>query len=88
MVTVHEATALVPEGVGLHARPAALFVQQAAGYSSTIRLTCGERTADGKSILGVLQLGASAGSSVEIHAEGDDAEAAADGLAAFIRTIA
>jgi phosphotransferase system HPr (HPr) family protein len=87
-MAVHQASALVPEGVGLHARPAALFVQQAAAFSSTIRLSCGERTADGKSILGVLQLGASAGSRVEIRAEGDDAEAAAEALAAFIRTIA
>jgi len=87
-MATHVTTALVPEGIGLHARPAALFVQQAASFSSTIRLTCGERTADGKSILGVLQLGASAGSTVEVRAEGDDAEAAAEGLAAFIRTIA
>jgi phosphotransferase system HPr (HPr) family protein len=87
-MATHVTTALVPEGIGLHARPAALFVQQAAGFSSTIRLTCGERTADGKSILGVLQLGASAGSTVEVRAEGDDAEAAAEALAAFIRTIA
>ena len=87
-MTTHQTSALIPEGVGLHARPAALFVQQAAGFSSTIRLTCGERTADGKSILGVLQLGASAGSTVEVRAEGDDAEAAAEALAAFIRTIA
>jgi phosphotransferase system HPr (HPr) family protein len=87
-MAVHQTSALVPEGVGLHARPAALFVQQAAAFSSTIRLSCGERTADGKSILGVLQLGASAGSTVEIRAEGEDAEAAAEGLATFIRTIA
>jgi phosphotransferase system HPr (HPr) family protein len=87
-MATYQASALVPEGVGLHARPAALFVQQAAAFSSAIQLTCGERTADGKSILGVLQLGASAGSAVEIRAEGDDAEAAAEALAAFIRTIA
>jgi phosphotransferase system HPr (HPr) family protein len=87
-MTVHEITALVPEGVGLHARPAALFVQKAGGFSSTIRLTCGDRTADGKSILGVLQLGASAGSQVTIQAEGDDAQAAAEQLATFIREIA
>jgi len=87
-MAAHQTSALVPEGVGLHARPAALFVQQAAGFSSTIRLTCGERTADGKSILGVLQLGATAGSTVRIHAEGEDAENAAEALAAFIRAIA
>jgi phosphotransferase system HPr (HPr) family protein len=86
-MNVHEATALVPEGVGLHARPAALFVQKAAGFTSAIRLTCGDRTADGKSILGVLQLGATAGSLVNIQAEGDDAEEAAGQLAAFIREI-
>ena len=85
---VHETTALVPEGVGLHARPAALFVQKAALFKSAIRLTCGDRTADGKSILGVLQLGASAGSLVTIRAEGSDAEEAAEQLAAFIREIA
>jgi phosphotransferase system HPr (HPr) family protein len=87
-MATHQTSALVPNGVGLHARPAALFVQQASGFGSTIQLTCGERTADGKSILGVLQLGASAGSAVEIRAEGDDAEAAAEALAAFIRAIA
>ena len=87
-MATHLTSALVPEGIGLHARPAALFVKQAAGFSSTLRHTCGERTVDGKSILGVLQLGASAGSRVEIRAEGDDAEAAAEGLATFIRTIA
>jgi phosphocarrier protein HPr len=87
-MTVHEATALVPQGVGLHARPAALFVQKAGGFSSTIRLTCGERSADGKSILGVLQLGASAGSQVMVQAEGDDAHVAAEELATFIREIA
>ena len=86
-MATHLTSALVPEGIGLHARPAALFVKQAAGFNSTIRLTCGERTVDGKSILGVLQLGASAGSTVEVRAEGDDAEAAAEALAAFIRAI-
>lgn len=84
-MAVHEVSAIVPEGVGLHARPAALFVQQAAGFTSAIQLTCGDRTADGKSILGVLQLGATAGSTVLVRAEGDDAEQAATRLAAFIR---
>ena len=87
-MTVHEATALVPDGVGLHARPAALFVLKAAGFAAAIRVTCGDRTADGKSILGVLQLGAAAGSMVTIQAEGGDAEEAAEQLAAFIRQIA
>jgi len=80
-----EASVVVPPGVGLHARPAALFVQQAGGYASQIRLRAGGREADGKSILALLQLGAGAGSELTIVADGDDADAAVSGLVAFVR---
>ena len=52
-----EASVVVPPGVGLHARPAALFVQQAGGYASQIRLRAGGREADGKSILARVRAG-------------------------------
>ncbi len=44
--------------VGLHARPASLFVQEARRYTSNIRVTNGDTTVNGKSILNVLTLGA------------------------------
>ena len=44
--------------VGLHARPASMFVQTAAKFSSDIEVTHGETTANAKSILAVLTLGA------------------------------
>ena len=87
-MATHQTSALVPNGVGLHARPAALFVQQASGFSSTIQLTCGERTADGKSILGVLQLGASAAASASSPSARISTALPAEALAAFIRAIA
>lgn len=62
--------------VGLHARPAALFVQTASKFNSTIVVQNGENRADAKSILEVLTLGAGKDASITITAEGDDADQA------------
>ena len=71
-----EVTATINHEVGLHARPASIFVQTAAKYSSDIDVTHGETTANAKSILGVLTLGAHKGAEITIKAEGEDAEEA------------
>ena len=78
----------VPPGVGLHARPAALFVKSASGFSASIRLRLGEKEVDGKSILGVMQLGATGGTTIEIVADGQDAEVAVTTLAALVASFA
>lgn len=62
--------------VGLHARPASLFVQEASKFESEITVINGEETADAKSILDILVLGANQGCVVTVQAEGPDAEAA------------
>ncbi len=59
---------------GLHARPAALFVQIAAKYDSNLTVTKGNETVNGKSIMGILMLGAQQNSVVRLSAEGPDAE--------------
>lgn len=61
---------------GLHARPAALFVQIANKYASEIVVSKGSQTINGKSIMGILMLAAEKGSKIIIKAEGDDAEQA------------
>ena len=66
--------------VGLHARPASMFVQTAAKFSSDIEVTHGETTANAKSILGVLTLGAHQGAELLISAEGADADEALNAL--------
>lgn len=71
-----EVTVTVNHEVGLHARPASIFVQAAAKYSSEIEVTHGEITANAKSILGVLTLGAHKDAEITINAEGEDAEEA------------
>ncbi|MGH2478487.1 MAG: HPr family phosphocarrier protein [Ktedonobacteraceae bacterium] len=65
---------------GLHARPAAIFVQHAKTFQSQITLMKNERTANGKSILSVLALGAEQGNQIVLKISGDDAETAANKL--------
>lgn len=66
--------------VGLHARPASIFVQTAGKFSSDIEVIHGETTANAKSILAVLTLGAHQGAEILIKADGDDAEEALKAL--------
>ncbi len=61
---------------GLHARPAALFVQIANKYSSDITIQKGKQKINGKSIMGIMMLEAGVGSKILITAVGEDAEEA------------
>jgi phosphotransferase system HPr (HPr) family protein len=61
---------------GLHARPAALFVQIANKFNSRITVRNENEEVNGKSIMGILMLGAEKGSFIVIEAEGDDAHLA------------
>lgn len=61
---------------GLHARPAAALVSLANKFESQIFLIKDDTKVNAKSILGVLVLAAESGSTVEVEAEGDDAEKA------------
>jgi len=69
---------------GLHARASAKFVQTVERYDSEVTVTrCGE-TVGGRSIMGLLTLGAAQGTTITVTAEGDDAEACLDGIAALL----
>lgn len=61
---------------GLHARPAALFVQIANKFDSLITVKKGKDVVNGKSIMGILMLGAEKGTQILVEAEGDDAHLA------------
>ncbi len=66
----------VKNKLGLHARVAAMIVKEASKFSSDIYLEKNGLRANCKSILGLLALGASKGSTLELTAEGEDEEAA------------
>lgn len=71
---------------GLHARPAALFVQTANKFDSRITLRRGKEEVNGKSIMGILMLGAESGSRIIIEAEGADAQSAMAELEKIVNT--
>jgi len=80
---------VVVNEVGLHARPAAIFVQTANKYKSLIKvrnLTNGRDFMDAKSILGVLILGVGNGHNIEIEIEGEDEIEAANVLKQMIES--
>ncbi len=79
-----ERSAEIVNGLGLHARPAAQFVKLAATFASSIEIECDGERANGKSIMGVMMLAAECGSTVVLHVDGPDEEAAAEALAALI----
>lgn len=66
--------------LGLHARPAALFAQKATTFKSTIMIVKGERSANAKSIIGIMGLGVKQGESLLLKIEGIDADEAAAAL--------
>ncbi len=79
-----ERTVTLGSKSGLHARPAAVFVQNAKGFQSQITLTKSDKTANGKSILSILSLGAEQGDQVVLKVNGDDAGLAIDKLTSLL----
>jgi phosphocarrier protein HPr len=71
---------------GLHARPAALFVQIAEKYDSEITVTKDQEQVNGKSIMGLLMLGAHYQSKISVVVNGPDAEAAMTDIEAFFNS--
>ncbi len=69
--------------VGLHARPASLFVQEASKFDSEIMVYNGEEQADAKSILDILLLGVNKGTVITVVANGTDADEALEAIQAL-----
>jgi phosphocarrier protein len=83
---MQERTITISNRLGLHARAAARLVRRASQFTSSVELLredTGE-AADGKSILSVLLLAASCGTSLIIKTEGDDEERAANALVELV----
>jgi phosphocarrier protein len=74
----------VTNRLGLHARAAAKFVHTANRFRSRITVARGERSMDGKSILGILLLAASQGTELVVTADGEDEESALGALASLV----
>ena len=79
-----ESKAKIRGKTGMHARPAAIFVEAANRFRSEILVSSGEEEVNGKSIMGILMLAATSGTVLTIKAEGEDEAEAAKALANLI----
>ena len=79
-----EKTLLIQNELGLHARAATKLVQTASKFPCEITVTKDGHEVNGKSIMGVLMLVASKGTSVTLKAKGDRAQDAVNAIAALI----
>lgn len=85
-----ERTVVVRIAEGLHARPAALFAQEAGKQPAAVKIAkTGGDPVEAASILGIMTLGAAAGEEVTLTTESDDADAVAslDALQAFLEQV-
>ena len=69
---------------GLHARPAAMFVQIANKYDANVLVRRGTEEVNGKSIMGIIMLGADHSSEITLVVDGADAEQSLKELEAFL----
>ncbi len=77
---------VVQNQIGLHARPATFFIQKANEFKATIWVEKDDRKMSAKSLLGVLSLGITRGTSITLSAEGSDEETAVNELVALINS--
>jgi phosphocarrier protein HPr len=77
-------TVTVVNRLGLHARAAARFVRCARGFTATVTVTRDDMAVGGLSIMGLMMLGATCGTPIDISAHGPDAAEALDALVALV----
>lgn len=79
-----KANVTIVNKLGLHARPAMEFVDCASRFTSEVFVKRGDQSVNGKSIMEMMLLAATAGTVLEVEATGDDAQAAIDDLVKLV----
>jgi len=82
IATSAKRTVTITNPAGLHARPSAAIAQAVRRFRSTVQIRSGSQMVDAGSILELLTLGATQGSSLVLTAKGPDAEQALDAVVA------
>jgi phosphocarrier protein HPr len=76
----------IKNALGLHARPAALFVKAATSFTCELYVERGGIRVNGKSIMGIMMLAAEQGAEITLEADGSDDEACLDALSALVES--
>ena len=83
---MYEVTLVVRHKVGLHARPAALFVQTAKKFKSAVSVAKDDTEVNAKSILSILTLGVNQNTVITVKADGEDEQEAVTALQALVES--
>ena len=75
---------VVKDQEGIHARPAGLFVKEAAAFPCAVKICKGDKEADAKRIFGVMGLGVKCGEEITIRTDGENEEEAIEKLGRFL----
>ncbi|MDR2748047.1 MAG: HPr family phosphocarrier protein [Treponema sp.] len=81
-----ECSYTITNPVGIHARPAGLFIKRLQGFTSIITVIRGGDRCDGKKLLALMKMQVKQGETIVIKAEGEDEEAAAKAAMDFLRS--
>jgi phosphocarrier protein HPr len=81
-----KAQVVIKNRLGLHARPAMVFVDAASLFQSSVTVKRDDQVVDGKSIMMMMLLAATQGTMLEIGAEGPDAEACVEKLKGVVES--
>ncbi len=76
---------VIQDALGMHARPAGLFIKEAAKFSSSIKIAANGKEVDAKRIIGVMSLGVRQGQEITLTIDGADEDAAASALETFLK---
>ena len=79
-----EFTYTIKDEMGIHARPAGLFVKEAAAFPCAVTITKDGKEVDAKRIFGVMGLGVKCGQEIVLKTEGEDEDAAIEALGKFL----
>lgn len=80
-------TFVIQNPTGMHARPATLFVQKATSFPCEVNVIKGTKKINGKSIMGLMTLGAAKGDEITLEIEGDQAEQAMEELGKLLESV-
>ena len=76
---------VITDEQGIHARPAGLFVKEAAACACSVWIQKGDKEVDAKRLLAVMSLGVKKGDEITLKTDGGDEEAAIERLGAFLK---
>lgn len=75
----------ITDAEGIHARPAGLFVKEAAKFDCKVTIAKDGREVDAKRIMGVMSLGVKCGQEIVLRTEGEGEDNAMEELSRFLR---